>query len=74
MGSWFMPLKDAKASVSKPIRIKPDYSSCRVKRCGIGNLLYCLVPVVFGCEHAERCGLLTFCHNPHLARHAGPAL
>ena len=41
-----------------------NVANCRVKRSGIGNLVYCLVPNSYGCKHAERCGLLTFCFHP----------
>jgi hypothetical protein len=48
----------------KSIERLSNVSTCRVKRSGIGNLIYCLVPNSYGCKHAERCGLLTFCFHP----------
>jgi hypothetical protein len=56
--------KDGCQSEPRPVRKLPDVAHCRVKRSGIGDLAYCLVPEPCGCDYAEHHASDIFCFHP----------
>ena len=68
--SRLMSFKNNKPG-GKPARRLPDFAICQVKRSGIGNLIYCLVPEPNSCQHAEHVNLRTFCFHPDACEFGG---